>query len=188
MNIVLSRIKFVWCFAFLFVVTTFSWICYFVQRDSVFHLPYVSQNRTSPIRQSFKSTLGRVHVGYVVSLAYGRAQQQGRCAVGIVSMQCWLKSFGLPMHIVEPLVSSSIFLGVPNSSSQWINFGDIYDIEEFNKLTGVDKRFAQLVRWDDFLQNAPRNIIFVRMGSGRRHQIEVEWETQLQQRDSQHLQ
>ena len=78
------------------------------------------------------------------------------------------------MHIVEPLVSSSKFLGLPNSNSRWINFGDIYDIDQFNELTGVDDRFAQLVRWDDFLQNAPRNIIFVRMGSGTHHWIEVE--------------
>ena len=182
MNLTLKRIKFVWSVAALFVVITFSWIYFIVQRDSTFHLQHVSQNRTPPIQHTFKNTLR--HVGYVVSLGYGRAQQQGRCALGIISMQCWLKSFELPMHIVEPLVSSSKFLGLPNSKSQWINFGDIYDIDQFNKLTGVDGRFAQLVRWDDFLQNAPRNIIFVRMGSGTHHWIEVEWEMKLQHRDT----
>ena len=54
-------------------------------------------------------------------------------------MQCWLKSFDLPMHIVEPLVSSSKFLGLPNSNSQLVNFGDIYDIDQFNKLTGASQ-------------------------------------------------
>ena len=112
-----------WSVAALFVVITFSWIYFIVQRDSTFHLQHVSQNRTPPIQQTFKNTLR--HVGYVVSLGYGRAQQQGRCALGIISMQCWLKSFELPMYIVEPLVSSSKFLGLPKSNSQWINFGDI---------------------------------------------------------------
>ena len=177
MSLALNKMKFVWAFSVIFVVITFSWTYFIVQKDSTFQ---ISQNRTSPIRQSFKNL-----VGYVISLGYARAnQQQGRCAVGIVAMQCWLKSFDLPMHIVEPLVSSSKFLGLPNSNSQLVNFGDIYDIDQFNKLTGVDKGFAQLIRWDDFLQVAPHNIIFVRIGLGRRHQIAVEWEMQLQHKDT----
>ena len=177
------RLKFVWLLVVLLVAAiTFSWIYFNVVKDSAVHLPQIFHNRTSSIRLSFKNTYS--HVGYVVSLGYGRAQQQGRCAQGIISMQCWLKSFDLPMHIVEPLVSSSKFLGLPINNMRWVNFSDIYDIDQLNKLTGVDKRYAQLVRWDDFLQNAPRSIIFVTIGPGKYHHVEVVWEMQLQQRDT----
>ena len=179
-----KKLKLLWSVAVLFVAAiTLNWIYFIVRKNSVVDLPQTFQNRTSPIQPSYKNnTLGRV--GYLISLTYGAAQQQGRCAQGIISMQCWLKSFDLPMHIVEPLVSSSKFLGLPNSKMQSVDFGDIYDIEQLNKLTGVDKRFAQLVRWDDFFQNAPRNIIFVLIRLGKYHQVEVQSEMQIQQRDT----
>ena len=177
------RLKFVWSF----VVTVFAaaialnWIYFFEQNHCVVDLQHqqICQNRSSPIRSSFKNIHG--HVGYVISLG---SQQQGRGVQGIISMQCWLISYDLPMHIVEPMVSSSKFLGLPSSKKRSVDFGDIYDIDQLNKITGVDKKFAQIVRWDDFFQNAPRSIIFVMVRPGNYHHVEVKWEMQLQQKDT----
>ena len=47
---------------------------------------------------------------YVLTLDYGGHQSRG--ASGITSIQCCIKSFNLPVHIVEPLVSASQFLGL----------------------------------------------------------------------------
>ena len=97
--------------------------------------------------------------GYVLPLGYGG--YQGRGVTGIVSI---LKSFDLPINIVEPLVNTSQFVGLPEGD--WIKFNEIFDINLFNKLTQVEDRFAQLVTWDDFLQNAPRNVIFAKFNAG----------------------
>ena len=120
--------------------------------------------------------------GYVLPLAYGGHQARG--VSGITSIQCWIKSFDLPVHIVEPLVSASQFLGLPKD--RWIKFNDIFDINLFNKLTHVENRFAQLVTWDDFLQKAPRNIIYVKRDASAPSQVKVEWEAQPQPKDTNH--
>ena len=120
--------------------------------------------------------------GYVVPLGYGGHQVRG--ATGIASLQCLIKSFDLPMHIVEPLVSASQFLGLPKG--KWVRFTEIFDINLFNKLTQVEDRFAQLVTWDDFLQNAPRNVIFLKLNASTQSLAKVEWEAQEQQIDTNH--
>ena len=61
------------------------------------------------------------------------------------------------MHIVEPLVSASQFLGLPKG--KWVKFNDMFDINHFNKLTRVEDRFAQLVTWDDFYK-MPLKMLF----------------------------
>ena len=112
--------------------------------------------------------------GYVLPLGYGG--YQGRGVTGIVSIQCWIKSFDLPINIVEPLVNTSQFVGLPEGD--WIKFNEIFNINLFNKLTQVEDRFAQLVTWDDFLKNAPRNVIFAKFNAGTPSHAKVEWETQ----------
>ena len=121
----------------------------------------------------------QVKAGYILPLAYGGHQSRG--ASGITSIQCWIKSFDLPVHIVEPLVSASRFLGLPKG--KWVKFSNIFDINLFNKLTHVEDRFAQLVTWDDFLQKAPRNIIYVKFNASAPSQVKVEWE---QPKDTNH--
>ena len=139
----------------------------------VFH-----QNTSGPIHPTSQPPTVRPkskgQTGYVVPLGYGG--HQGRGATGIASLQCFIKSFDLPMHIVEPLVSASQFLGLPKG--KWVKFNDMFDINHFNKLTRVEDRFAQIVTWDDFLQNAPRNVIFVKLSAGTHPQAVVEWEAQ----------
>ena len=118
--------------------------------------------------------------GYVVPLSYGG--HQGRGVTGIVSIQCWIKSFDLPMHIVEPLVNASQFVGLPEGD--WIKFNEIFDLNLFNKLTKAEDKFAQLVTWDDFLQNAPRNVIFLKLNAGTQSLSTVELGAQDQERNT----
>jgi len=52
--------------------------------------------------------------GKVLTLDYGGHQSRG--ASGITSIQCCIKSFNLLVHIVEPLVSASQFLGLSKAN------------------------------------------------------------------------
>ena len=123
--------------------------------NTVFH-----QNTSGPIHPTSQpetvSPKSYVQSGYVVPLGYGG--HQGRGATGIASLQCFIKSFDLPMHIVEPLVSASQFLGLPKG--KWVKFNDMFDINHFNKLTQVEDRFAQIVTWDDFYK-MPLEMLFL---------------------------
>ena len=94
-----------------------------------------------------------VQTGYVVPLGYGGHQG----STGIASLQCFIKSFDLPMHIVEPLVSASQFLGLPKG--KWVKFNDMFDINHFNKLTQVEDRLLKLLHGMTFYK-MPLEMLF----------------------------
>ena len=99
-------------------------------------------------------------LGYVLSLGYGGYQGRG-CDV-ILSLQCWLKSFNLPMKIVEPRIQGSQFVANGKHNSAAVRtFSEIFDIDYFNAFMPGDTEYAQLSKWKDFLQYSPKNIIYV---------------------------
>ena len=134
----------------------------------------------------FDSKSGRIIIypevsisyGYVMSLRYG-GQQTG--AVGsLASLQCWIKSFDLPMVIAEPAVRHSKMF---TTHLEGFRFGDLFDIEKFNNL-GVGKReFGQIAEWGNFLEDAPRSIVFVQINDPKDEEYhsvhEQLWETSL---------
>ena len=116
-------------------------------------------------------------LGYVLPLGYGG--YQGRGCNGLLSVQCWLKSFSLPMMVVEPLIENSQFVATGRHKSGVLSFSDLFDINHFNKLTTGTSRYAQLSNWDDFIHKSPKNVIYVIVrGSTNAHQrgIHIEWE------------
>ena len=116
-------------------------------------------------------------LGYVLPLGYGG--YQGRGCSGVLSVQCWLKSFNLPMMVVEPLIQNSQFIADGRHNSGVLSFSDLFDINHFNKLTTGRSRYARLSKWDDFIHKSPKNVIYVIItGSDNVHQqgIYIEWE------------
>ena len=103
------------------------------------------------------------HLGYVLPLGYGG--YQGRGCDGILSVQCWVKSFALPMLIVEPMIQGSQFVTYGNlrRESDVRAFSEIFDINNFNKFTAGKTGYAQLSTWEDFLQYSPKNVIYIRI-------------------------
>ena len=102
--------------------------------------------------------------GFVVTLEYTGQLVAGVRA--ILSQQCWIASFGLPLVIVEPFSNNShldhsrdIWHAFANNGS-FVRFSNHYDLEHFNQKS---RKFANpvMVTWEEFLNTAPRKIIFV---------------------------
>lgn len=110
--------------------------------------------------------------GYLLTLRYAGQQTMASC--GLLSQQCWLSSFSLPVDIVEPFIWSS-HLG--HLESWWINssvtdpplrYRDLYNLNHFN-LKSYRADSSVLKSWEDFLKNAPRDIIAVTL-----HHVHIE--------------
>ena len=110
--------------------------------------------------------VSRSDSGYILTLDY-LGQQMAGCRA-IISQQHWLSYLYIQASIVEPFTTKS---RLKSNSSIWssleaghgetpLRLQDLYDVDHFNKLsTSVDQ--AILVEWEDFLKNAPRQIIAV---------------------------
>lgn len=112
--------------------------------------------------------------GYIMGLRYGGQQSGG---VGsLASLQCWIKSFDLPLLIAEPAVRHSKLF---STDLKGLRFSDFFDIEKFNNLRVGRKEFGQIAAWDHFLKHAPRSVVYVQINDPKDedHSISQEWGT-----------
>ena len=101
--------------------------------------------------------------GCVVGFYYN--DQQIGSLPNILSFQCWAVTVN--MSVVEPVMISSKF-GAPLTSKQMndnVRFSQIFNIEHFSE-AHPDPPLASLISWEDFLDNAPRDVILVSFGEG----------------------
>ena len=104
-------------------------------------------------------------VGYVLTLEFTGQLVAG--LRGIMSIQCWLASFGLGMSVVEPFVTNSKLV---NGISAWraqdeettkpLVFTDYFNTSMFNHASERNTR-PLLTSWERFWGNAPRKLIVV---------------------------
>jgi len=108
-------------------------------------------------------------------LRYGGQQSGG---VGsLASLQCWIKSFDLPLLIAEPAVRHSKLF---STDLKGLRFSDFFDIEKFNNLRVGRKEFGQITAWDHFLKDAPRSVVYVQINDPKDeedHSVSQEWGT-----------
>lgn len=100
--------------------------------------------------------------GYLLTLRYAGQQTMASCA--LLTQQCWLSSFSLPIHLVEPFLRES---HLSHSAQLWsspttdrLRFRDFFDLGFFNRKS-MQTNSSVLKSWEDFVQNAPRDIIAV---------------------------
>ena len=122
-----------------------------------------SHNRKSPVLP--KS-------GYIMSTGFSGWTGGGTGA--LLQLQCYLKLHSLPMQVVEPAVVDSKFNGLFNETA--LRFSDLFDISQYNQLLLQDGKHVPLSPWNDFLQNAPRSTIFVKLHVTHTKPPEVECE------------
>ena len=103
--------------------------------------------------------------GYVLNLRYGGQQSGG--AGSMASLQCWIKSFDLPMLIAEPAIRRSKFYA---ADTAMLRLGDIFDLQKFNNLHVGKQNYGQIATWDNFLENAPCEIVYVRIHDSKDQQ------------------
>ena len=112
---------------------------------------------------------------YVLSLSY--YDQITSAAMRVASLQCWTNQHG--MAVVEPFVNYT-YLGMPPTDGynfptlkKSLRFRDLFDIDRWNvegrQILGC---FSPLVKWEDFIRNAPREIVAVQIiyAGNERHQ------------------
>lgn len=71
------------------------------------------------------------------------------------------------MHVVEPLISCSSYVDLPEEGAIWLS--EVFDTPKIH----------HLAKWDDFLQTAPRNVIFVSLmkyNKNKKPGSYVDWE------------
>ncbi len=103
---------------------------------------------------------GQRRRGYVVIFRFMSVSQQAVGLRSFVSAQCWVGSFNLPMYIVQPFIEDSVVHTLPRKSSRVLTMSNFIDMEHYKSETRREG-WGQVVSWTDFLQNAPRNIIYV---------------------------
>ena len=96
--------------------------------------------------------------GYV--LPYVIYEQQTASARNLWGLQFWANTVG--MKVVEPFYTNhllsfeSVVKGIPNP----MKFGDLYDVDYWNNQS-TKHNCSELVTWEIFLSNAPKNVILV---------------------------
>ena len=109
--------------------------------------------------------------GYVITQTYGG--QMTRAIKNMMLQQCWAGTVGNPLHIVEPFSSESNLFHSPkfwdalehNRLHEAATFSEYYDLDYFNELS-LKEKGASVVKWDNFLQNAPRTAVVVTIPPG----------------------
>ena len=97
--------------------------------------------------------------GYVFAGHYW--EQQTCASLDLQNLQCWAAISGL--SVVEPYTSLSTlrtpFIALPHGKV--LRFSDLFDLKSWN---GQNKamRYSQLVPWEEFIEDAPRNVIMVK--------------------------
>ena len=123
---------------------------------------YFSTTSPSPSRVDEKDmTVWKANSGYILEL--DACDQLTGGAMNLMSLQCLVGRLG-NVALVEPFVIDNTFgarlFGDPEefARANSIRLGDIYDLDDWNERT---KFYRRLSSWEDFLQNAPRDLILV---------------------------
>lgn len=103
--------------------------------------------------------------GYLLNLGYDG--QQASAEHSLVLQQCWLGALNLTdVRIVEPFLRQTVYQGYPphHLATDTLVFSDLHDLGHYNNVS-QSRGFAQVAKWQDFMQNGPRNIVFINLGS-----------------------
>ena len=96
--------------------------------------------------------------GYILTLQF--SGQQAAALRALVSQLCWVGSFCLPMYVVEPFIHNNQVGCISNSGG--LRSSEYFDLHKFNEAS-TREGYAELVTWEDFVKNAPRHTILLKM-------------------------
>ena len=103
--------------------------------------------------------------GYVLNLKYDG--QQASAEHALVLQQCWLGALNLTaVYIVEPFLRQTVYQGYPphQLAGDLLAFSDLHNLVHYN-VVSRNRGFAEITTWGDFMENGPRNIVFVNLGA-----------------------
>ena len=105
-------------------------------------------------------------VSYILTRTFGG--QMTRAIKNMMLQQCWAGYLGHTSYVVEPFSAHS---NLYHSPSFWSDvakgklhkatrFSGLYDLQYYNQKSRENKS-AQLVTWENFLENAPREVVIL---------------------------
>ena len=108
--------------------------------------------------------------GYVVGWDYYEAQT---CAArNLVGLQHWATS--LDFGVVEPFVSQSYFKSHYFGNEKTLRLSDYFDIDVWNqKVSAIVPNGTPLVKWEDFISKAARQLVVVHVMMGSKEPTKV---------------
>ena len=100
------------------------------------------------------------HHGYILPFNY--SGQQGAGIQALISLQCWVAYFNLPMQIIEPVLSDTMFYSIsPSHEETALTFSDIFDIQHFNRISET-LGYTPMATREEFFSDVPtRDAIFM---------------------------
>ncbi len=118
--------------------------------------------------------------GYVVAAEFSDQMTVG--SKNILALQCWAATVSSHMKVVEPFIRFGSRFGYDlenvmetnqtSTDTNLVRFRDVYDIVSWEKQTRK-RRYAPLITWELFLEQAPQNLIVV----GTRIRDSSSWNT-----------
>lgn len=107
---------------------------------------------------------------YVLAANYWEQQTSG--SRNLQNLQCWAGQWNA--QVVEPFFDGSVITSplVPTQSDRVMRFGDLFDLAAWNEHSRKLK-YSELVSWDTFLHEAPRQVIIVRFIHERWDQVQL---------------
>ncbi len=121
-----------------------------------------SQRETEVVKKTVPSASVTGNQGYVLALRYN--DQQTASLQNLLSLQCWASQ--LKMRVVEPFMTQSSFETPAHveetNLGSFVRFSDIYNTTQWDMHYLQPHSFPQLASWEDFVANAPRDVILVR--------------------------
>lgn len=128
---------------------------------------YLNATSRTAMKTSSSNATSRTHVaarrqlfGYVLTLKV--YEQQTMATGNLMQLQCFASQLNL--SVVQPFMKDSS-LTTPLDEAKhphMLHMEDIYNMEEWDELTG-SAGYAPLVKWEEFMQHAPRGVILVQM-------------------------
>ena len=118
---------------------------------------YPSVNDIVPVKRTV------IYGGYVVNTAM-HGQQVSYVKI-LMAQQCFFGAVG-NISIVEPFFYNNHFYGEPQKKplDTQMRFRNFFNVHKHNEIA-KQQHFAQLVSWEDFLSNAPREVVYVDLKS-----------------------
>ena len=104
--------------------------------------------------------------GYGYILELDTSDQLTSGAANLLCLQCLARQIDPKVMLVEPFIVNSTYGAVLLGNQDLlarennVRLRDIYDIDEWRKFT-QQHQYAELASWEDFLEEAPRDVILV---------------------------
>lgn len=129
-------------------------------------LPPTAEKLTSPAPAAFDPQQVKQEppkakrLGYLIALKY--YEQQTQATKNFLQMQCLASNYS--MQVVEPFISKSqltFSLSQGQKEQMPLRLGDLIDMGLWNQQAVGRYGYPPVASWEDFLANAPRNVVLV---------------------------